>query len=489
MPVVDTAASAMPSSPIPVPALPAPAAKPPARRLWLDLLPSELRVRVALHVSRGRHTTAALHLAETNALQCAAVLLTLSYRLVFSDPALAARWTAVFARQVRHVAFDRYVSFPAHASPHPYQLLQAPALRVAAVRGQTAELVALAGSKSLRELTVVLPKDSDFELLLDILRTLCIKKLSLLCVSEGKRFCPVKKIVQANDNPDALAISCPQLTGLRVACWHRDPLWKLLPTFPALREITLETRVQVAALPLLSTLDAVHIRWAPASLYVAEQLGSAVSSILTKECLLRADVQMLGARCPRLLKLNIAIHEDATVALVDAVRSMSSLRSLRVRWGAPAVSVKRTYKWNLASFSNVAPGLLLRTVEHLPDLVDLELLCVRINIAELTSILRKLGRQLHHFSTSVADQDESPFDRLDAVLTAVTEFNSGLHDFSIDVQRTDEMSLLGTMQHEDPEKRLRQGRVLAASLRRLSRAAPALNTEEISNWMGWYFLT
>lgn len=465
----------------------APASKQPPRRLWLDVLPSELRIHVALHVSRGRQTKAALHLAETNALQRAAVLFTLSYRLVFSDPALAARWTAVFTGQVRDLTFDRYVSFPADASPHPHQLLKAPALRVAAIRGQPAELLALAGSKSLRDLTVVLPKDSDFELLLDILRTLCIDKLSLLCVSE-KRFCPVKKIIHANDNADALAISCPQLTALRVACWHRDPLWKLLPTFPALREITLESAVLVAALPLLSTLDAVHIRRVPASMYVAEQLGSAVSSIISKQCLSRSDVEMLGARCPRLLELDVRIHEDATVALVDAVRSMSSLRSLRVRWSAPAVSIKRSYKWNLASFCSVAPGLLLTIVESLPDLVELDLLCVRIDMAELTAILRKLGKRLQHFSTSIADQDESPFDRLDAVFRAVTACNSGLHYFSIDVQRTDEMSLLGTMQHEDPEKRLRQGRVLAESLRRLSRAAPALNTEEISNWMGWYFL-
>lgn len=461
--------------------------KPPVKRLWLDILPSELRVRIALHVSGARQTENALRLAEVNPIQRAAVLFTLSHKLILSDSTLASRWASLFASDVRQVTFDRYFSFKSADTPHFNQLLRAPNLFRADIRGHPAELLAIAGSKSVRELAVTLRKDVDLELLLVTLSSLTVKKLQLICTTE-RRYCPVKKLVQRNSRHDALSIACPELQSLRLACFHRDPLWTLLPTFPKLREVMLETRVQVAALPSLSTLDSVHIIGAQAPLYVAEKLGTVVKSLATKQCLLKSDVEMLGRRCPKMSDLRVGIHEDASVALIDALSNMSSLKSLKMRWGVPAAPAARGYKWNIASFCSVQPGILLRALDNLPDLVELELLCVRIDIAELTAILRKLGKRLQRFSTSIADQDEGPFQRLDRIVRAVTRYNPSLHNLSIDMQRTDQMTLLGIMQHENREQRVRQGRMLVAALKELSRTAPALRTEEISAWMMWYFL-
>lgn len=457
-------------------------------KVWLDLLPSELRTRIAIHVSNGKQNEDALHLAEASPVQRAAVLSALQNKLTVSNSQHASRWTAIFRSSIRHVCFVKYVSFPPCCIPHPLTLLSAPTLHRAEINDSSQFLHAIAHSQSLRLLRICVQGGTNTDLLLGTLRTLRLTELQLWCTEKSMRRCPIREMSLMVDQPNAIAAACDGLTALRMHCYHGDPIWDLLPTFSTLRKVIVESKVPETVLPLLRRLESVQIIGANGTLALARQLGAVVTMLVTSEHVDATAFSDLAQSCPRLSDIEFIVAEGVEEALFAAAQQMGGLRSLKLRWAEPSQWGPRGHKWNVAKFCGMDSWATRRAVGLMPELDSLDLLFVRVEMEQLEAILRKTGKRLKHFGTSIADQDEPPLERCTLVLNAVIAYNPELELLNLDVVRTDQMAMLGIMQHENAAARARQRVMLSTSLKLLKRAAPLLDVEEIEHWTRWYFL-
>lgn len=465
-----------------------PASTSPLHNIWLDLLPPELRTRIAIHVSNGKQNEDALHLAESTPLQRSAVLSALQNKLTVSEPQHVSRWTAIFHSSIRHVCFVKHVSFPSWCTPHPLSLLSAPTLHRAEISDSSHFLQAIAHSQSLRLLRICVQGGANTDLLLGTLRTLRLTELQLWCTEKSMRRCPIREMSLVVDQPHAIAAACDGLTALRMHCYHGDPIWELLPTFPTLRKVIVESKVPETVLPLLRRLESVQIIGANGTLALARQLGSVVTLLVTSEHVDAEAFSELAESCPRLSDIEFIVAEGVEEALFEAAQWMSGLRSLKLRWAEPSEWGPRGHKWNVAKFCGMNSWVMRRAVGLMPELDSLDLLYVRVEMEQLEAMLKKTGRRLKHFGTSIADQEEPPLERLSLLLNAVIAYNPELESLNLDSVRTDQMAMLGIMQHENATVRARQRVMLSTSLKLLKRAAPLLDVEKIEEWTRWYFL-
>lgn len=477
--------------------------------MWLDALPPDVLSRVASYVvseatSHKNHSENTSHwvllLAETNEVLRGAVLSALSYTLKMDECSEhPARWTSVFLPGVRVLIFGEnrphwqrlFAGVPLH--PHPLSLLKAPTLLRAEISCEPDVLQAVAGSMSVRELCVHIRTEGPHELLLDTLKTLRLEKLELRCQVEYKHRirCPFNEMICRHPAADALSVCCPGLQSLEIKCHRRDhwnarigfkdPLWRVVPTLPALREVTVSSEVPDHALEMLRGIESVNITGTPNAFDLALRLGTSVTCLHTLKSLDSEEVAAL-ARCPRLKDLAINLSEGAEGAFKEAMAAMTSLRSLKIRWARPEAWTARTHKWNIGQFTTAAPGTLLRVVESSPDLVKLQLDYVRIGLKELTGMLGFMGRRLQHFGVSIFDQDEPPFERLEAIIHALTKYNAELEFFHVEWSRGDDEEMLRMVRAQAGESRRRRDRI-RAGLRRLKRRAPRFETNFLEVWI------
>eukprot|EP00177_Eucheuma_denticulatum_P007734 GFKZ01014068.1.p1 GENE.GFKZ01014068.1~~GFKZ01014068.1.p1 ORF type:complete len:467 (-),score=56.84 GFKZ01014068.1:624-2024(-) len=457
-------------------------------RVWLDVLPPELRTGIATHVCNGKQSEHALNLAETSPNQCAAVLSALDDVVSFENNHNASRWTKLFKSSVRQVTFDKYAIFPRPAEHNPLSLLSAPTLHRAEIPSSEPYLKAIANSPSLRLLRIFVQSNMDIKLLFATLQTLNLTELQLWCCERRSYQCAIRKMISYDPTAISLASSVGDLKALRVRCFHRDPIWKIIFAMPTLRQVIVECRVPEACMHRLREMQSVHIISVPGAVHLATGLGQVASVLVTSEKVADTDLDNVSKKCPRLNVLEISVSEGVEHTLYWAAQRMLKLRVLKLRWAEPDVWWPRSHGWNVAKFSEVTEGMILRAIRFLPDLTDLELLCARLSMKELGGILTLIGKKMKHFGTSIADQDEPPFERMELLLNVFVAHNTELRSLNFDVLRTQEMTMLGMMQNADPVVRLRQRNSLSSALRRLSRAVPRLDLDELENCTMWYFL-
>lgn len=479
------------------------------RRMWLDALPPDVLSRIALYVvseatSRNNHSEGTSHwvllLAETNEALHAAVLSAFSYTLKMDECSEhPARWTSVFLPGVRVLIFGEnrphwqrlFAGVPLH--PHPLALLKAPTLFRAEISCEQDVLHAVAGSTSVRELCVHIRTEGPHELLLDTLKTLRLDKLELRCQVEYKHRirCPFNEMICRHPAADALAVCCPGLQSLEIKCHRRDhwnarigfkdPLWRVVPTLPALREVTVSSEVPDHALEMLRSIESVNITGTLSAFDLALKLGTAVTCLQTFKFLDLKEVAAL-VRCPRVKGLAINLDEGAEAGFKEAMAAMTSLRSLKIRWARPEVWAARGHKWNIGRFTTAGPGTLLHVVRSSPDLVKLQLDYVRISLKELTGMLRLMGRKLQHFGVSIFDQDEPPFERLESIIYALTKHNPELEFFHVEWSRGDYEEMLRMVRSQAAKSKMSRDRI-GAGLRRLKRRAPRVETNSLEVWI------
>lgn len=354
-------------------------------------------------------------------------------------------------------------------------------------------LHAVAGSNSVRELCVHIRTEGPHELLLDTLKTLRLEKLELRCQVEYKHRirCPFNEMVCRHPAADALALCCPGLQSLEIKChrrdhWnarigYKDPLWRVLPTLPKLREVTVSSEVPEHALEMLRKMDSVHIKGTPNAWDLALRLGPVVTTLHTLKSLGNKEVAAL-AKCPRMKDLAINLDEGAEEAFKEAMTGMTSLRSLKLRWARPQAWAGREHKWNIGRFTTAGPGRLLEVVKRSPDLVKLQLDYVRMSMEEVRGILKWMGKRLQHFGVSIFDQDEAPFERLERIIVELTRFNGELVFLHVEWSRGDDDEMMRMVRaHAGESRRKRDG--IRAGLKRLKRRAPRLETNFLEVWI------
>lgn len=371
--------------------------------------------------------------------------------------------------------------------PDPITFISTPSLRRAEILDEPAVLRAISMSDSVRELKVSVYGLAGQEFLLETLKSLPLTSLELHCIVVIKKLCPFNRLTQEYPIPEALTTRCPNLLILKMNCAshdHKNPLVRGLPLLPKLREVAVVTEPPKSALPPLRSIEAVRICNASNALQLAMELGSNVTCLVTSETLDDAQVAEL-VRCPRLSHLAIDVKEGAERSLLKLVRAMNSLRSLKLKWPRPEIWIALKYRWNGLCFSKADADMILRAIEVAPDLVELDLRYVRVPAHQLTEILLTMGTRLKHFGTSIWDQDEAPFDRLEILIQALTRHNSGLCSFEVSESIGREKELLRTVYTtEEPlETRTLQECRLRYALRVLKRSAPMMNTDELEDFI------
>lgn len=458
--------------------------------------PSEVRCRIARMACRGRPNETALHLAETNAVQRKAILSALSYKLEISGDVVPSvtRWISLFADKIRDISLGHVNVFPWHIRSSILTLLKAPTLRCAQLFDDPDALNALAESPSIQELLVRIDTTGSQHLLLQTLKTLTLTRLQLYSYGRFASECPfMNELTKDGIDRDALQACCPKISSLKISCslsqhTHRpteDPLWKMLPLFPVLREVTVETDAPSSSFPSLHRLESVQVAsqmlWGVDkpntasfnALLLAVRLGSRVTRLTTQEALTATEIAQL-VNCPNLSYLEIGVLEGAEQAVFKSVHSLSSLRSLKLKWYLPDAPIRKSWAPPLR-LSVCRAGAMMQIAESAPKITEVELLDVRIGMTELNGILRFFGPRLKHFATSIFNQDETPFSRLEGVIRAVTAHNSGLHTLNIDLEWLPMAYPISDWYDGSLHQQIRQVR---AALYRMERAVPFLDFYE-----------
>lgn len=466
-----------------------------SRKLWLDILPLELRCRIASYVSGGEQTYSALCLAQTNLTQRQAVLSTLSYKLHLSVENLyGPQWMDVFGHETQTlVVKDDYARLlELGGDPDPFTFIGAPPLRRVEILDEPWVLRVVAMSTSVRELKISIYGLAPLHLLQRTLASLGKDKhltsLELECAVVCKSVCPFNRITQNNPLPEALQECSPKLSVLKTMCiyhsHHETPIWRALVLLPTLSEVTVVSYPPEFVLGKLRSIRSVRICSVPNGFQLAMELGRNVISLQSSQGLSAAEVAALS-KCPRLLQLDIDVKKGAEASLLTLLQSATSLRSLKLKWPRAQEWIALKYRWNGFWFCNANGNAILRAVQLAPDLVELDLRYVRIPPVELENILLGIGPRLKHYGTSIWDQDEAPFDHLETLIRMLTRYCSGLRSFAVSESIGQERELFETVYiAEEPlERRKQRESRLQYALRVLKRTAPMVHTQELETFI------
>lgn len=399
-------------------------------RFWLDEMPREVRERIATFAARRQDPKDVLDLAETSAAQRDAVAAAFSYKFEVLSEWLCG-WADVFRQCPRHVRVLDLAFKLDECSNGIVDLLQMPTLRSAAVPEMTELLAALERGGSVRSLSVSLASE-DHTPLLRTLRALRLDKLELVgnnqLSPEAYKNSLGKFLSKAA--PDVLAIACPNLKSLHLDFdeMRAADLCRVISSLKCLEELNVKLDIcgyalaSDALLPNLRRLKSVTLRESVhGGPYLAKKIGTPVTSL--ESCGLTAldDIELLElAFCPRLSSLDLWLCRGQEKEVIELVPHLLQLRRLSLRW---QVEDRRYYV--------PSPGTILKIVKDAPRLEELHILFVVVPLSEITNVLCGVGSRLKEFCTSIKDQDESPHERLAAVMNALSGFCRQILRFDI----------------------------------------------------------
>lgn len=436
--------------------------------IWLDNLPHEICERIATHVCRRQQNLDALALANTSSVMRKAVLAVRHRRLSIRDR----RWISspvffpkepkggnldmktlrqwivtmgddVFEMDQLYLANFMRKRLPRFILP----VLALPNLRAVHIVDHPAQLAAISSSASVRDILLqvrgcVTPKD-----LFRAFSKIKLTKLIVVCdhITGGQFPCPFEDLDATGLNTDTVRKSLQHLKSLLVRCpsnYHAcsSKIWKVVPSLETIRDITfswnrLSTAFPEHAVKFLSKRDSVGISNTDDSCNLAARIGTSVTEISTDlhvEMIPYSADELLRLRQhPRLKVLRVKLKSGTDAVLPQTVRRLPELKELEVFWDNSELIGREPCKYSGLLFASASPGVMLRTVKAAPRLSCLCLGLVRIALSEVIDILRCVGSRLRVFQTFVSDQEEAPFERLEALLLAAAEHNDELKEFSV----------------------------------------------------------
>lgn len=396
-------------------------------RFWLDEMPREVRDQIAMFAARRKDPEDVRGLAETSTAQRDAVAAAFSYKFEIVCEWLCG-WSEVFREGPREVCVHGLAFKVDEYSRGILDLLQMPSLRTATVPEITELLDAIGRGGSVRTLSVSLIA-TDHSPLLRTLRFLTLDKLELM---GDNRLYPETSLGKflSNAAPDVLAVACPNLKSLHLGFdrMRAADLCRVISPFKNLEELNVRLEicgyalVSDALLPNLHRLQSVTLRESVhGGPYLAKKIGAPVTSLESCDVTALDDILLLElAICPRLSTLELWVRSGHEKTLAELVPHLLQLRRLTLRW---EVEDRRYYV--------PSQGSILKIVKDAPRLEELHILQVGVSLSEITNLICGIGSRLKEFCTSITDQDESPHERLSAVMNTLSGFCRQILRFNI----------------------------------------------------------
>lgn len=444
--------------------------------LWLDLFPTDVCERIALHVSNSRPTTDALHLAETTPMQRSAVLSSLDHTLRINRAIgidHSARWAALFARDSpRTLVCEPLV-------PTDFQdLLAFPQLRAVSIPFDQACLRTIAAASSIRELHLTV-RGSFSQELFDTIRKSKLDKLTISSEEVGN-VCPLGILKVMDGGTAPLRIACEHIRFVDIECCclqrtsHAPWAFLKLPLPQGTREMILRESVPDTEMSYLRRqLESVRIRRYPKigarsfnALATALYFGGSVKEFTHFLPLGRSEILTLANTCSNIETLEIMLKPGTERWLPNAIKRLRSLRVMRLSW--------MRGRWLDDDDVDrgpcfVKPETLVATIRNAQKLTELQLRGVRTSVREVGKILSMLP-ELRVLWLKFGCQDEHTFSRLEAILHLVIRHNTELREIRSREWGCDFTGFVGVEEIEE------QGRRLHAALDRLEMSAPNVDS-------------
>lgn len=446
------------------------------RGIWLDKLPDEVCQRIAAHVCGCQQNPDILALAKTSSVLRKAALALLRNRLIIPDKKSVTEFRLIMnhAEQrnqdvstlcglIRLMGEDifeldqgLFCNPLRHAVPSSIlPLFSLPYLRVVEIMDCPAQVAAVSRSSSIQELRLLLRHQMQPKQLFSAVAKLHLMKLKMMCMDAcvgvcRKQLCPWQDPDVIGSDLQGFARFLPHLTSIdvRCDCLTRDihhhlgmsMFWKVLPSLKTLKEISFcwhlpEVAPPKETLQFLSSREVVRVVNTRDAYHLASLIGLPVVEISSQHSFLLAAItakELLDLRNhPRLRVLGIRIDEGSEKALPEVVQGLPELRKLDLLW-MPGILLRDICRYTGQCYATAMPGVMLRAVQVAPQLSSLCIVRVRIALTELLTIMKSIGLHLREFETSLGDQEEAPFERLEKLLLGAARYNTELRKFFIE---------------------------------------------------------
>lgn len=463
-------------------------------KTWFDITPSHILTIIATHVANAGQSQDALHLAETSPKTRQAIVTALSKQVTLTDGCTrtnAIRWGRIFNGNVSKLVLDR----PEHVTQDQLffheedsiiQMLTLQSLHSARIFNEKKFLVAAAQSRSLRELEVEL-YDTSHDVLFEALSTLDLSRLSLSCFCED---CPFLNPKYFNQERNVIASSCPNLQSLQIYCECSKyvglphPIWRIFPALKNLQEVSVTEDANdehgQEVVTALQALKSVKINFTSGAFQLAHKVGRSMTELVQRSCLTGNEVKQLSFFA-NLQVLDVKIPEGSEEQLVHSLQQFSSLRELHLRWAPATNTCSMQYCPGGNCYRTVPSGLLSKLIRGKPNLSNISLLHVTIDINEVTQIMEQIGQTLKVFVTSLLHQHEPVVLRLCKLLETATKCNSALTRFSVDDKGLSE--IIGkekVSRGQRNQQGYEGGNRLLAALRKIRQSIPLLDCMDVS---------
>lgn len=495
----------------PTPSAPAPSPAP-APRLWLDILPFDLSVRLATYLTQDeppyqtRHTPSALALAHVSPRQRHAVLDALSYSLDFPI-SHSARWLALFRPVIRHLHCPD-ITYACFNRPAAAAIFDAPTLTTVSISNRRVFLHAVARAVAVRSLSLQFWDDDTPHLLTRTLAALpALVALHLECADRipGETPCVFKRVFRMAKVRNGIAAACPNLEELSLICncarsVCRRSLGPILDMWPNLRRLTTNKHVPDACIHRLQQFECVVLQQPGGvpmkqQLDVATMIGPVMKGLVHRRpaCDNLAGVEYRGMLaglkgCCNLTSLHLVLARGAE----GGIPVLANLTSLRLRWfgerqnanvsWAPESAAAR-HMYVVLEHYRLPMGFVRRMLGWTPHLRELCLFQAEISFGEIEFALQKTGTSLEVFGTTFTQQLEPPLERVLLILETVTKYNGGLK--RLELEGAEGMTRMGICDERKKEGALVP--VILRATRRLRMFAPYLDVDgmlgSIIPWM------
>lgn len=404
-------------------------------RNYIDQLPFELQLRVAMHVTNGRETNIALNYALAYPTQRAAISAALSHTLHLStnDPfTLSNRLAWLLAPHVRRL----YVgSSPlSRGTGAACSMLDMDELTEVWMEDEREVFEMLRRRRGkVHKVGVVLKGRMAIEEVVEMLRGMRIVRLTLACCGALRVVPNVRGECLMEDEVvfglGGLGMGFEKLEGLFIECGRRSwyeanvegcvhECWRVGRWVRGLREVTVSRVDEEAALGLRG-MGRVRAEGREA-VRVALGLGEKVIALATADYLGKDMVERVGERCGELEWVACGVTEDADVGFL--------------RWrGSELIGICITWGWTrngASQYARVGTGVLKR-LGQMRQLKEVRLRRVRMGRAELGELLKELGGKLQVLEVSVMGQEEEGLQRINTVLRMLCRWNANVRQLCV----------------------------------------------------------
>lgn len=433
-------------------------------RLWLDLLPSELRTLIALRATKATQNDTAFALATVSPAMHSAISTLLNHTLT-AGPITQHRfssWLSLFARTLAHIscthdlaqdlddviAVTNAFSFPnvssIKISDHPILLLH---LSRAMADNVCVVVRGYATKPTLLEALHSLPTSTALHLHFPSRPT-----------AEPEHNDPWFWLFSQSNDPRSQASQlskCLQnIRSLHLDCdwstFRASSVWQVLPQLTSLQHLLVHNRhhhhrgkdafmeVPPQAVAFMSQCRSVAISGCNTNRLAAD-VGVAVTRLyLWDICLDGSQLVQLSA-CVRLQCLRASVYMGSEPELGQLLRQLPELEFLDLSWRRKCHGCRH--------YLAVSEGEVAEAVTQGRKIRKLCLMEIIMDMTEVSSILEHFGSRLRGFEMRIRDQDETPVERLTLLLSCAVMYNTGLQSF------------LSRVYQEESEKNLLEGHV------------------------------